>query len=93
MIILPGGVAVSPWMILTVVFTTGLLSGFLGVDGGFIRMPALFYLIGVPVLVAVGTDFFKIVFSGGIGSFLYAIDGAVNLTIVVPLLAGSALGA
>jgi hypothetical protein len=56
-------------------------------------MPALFYLIGVPVPVAVGTDLFEIVFSGGIGSFLYAMDGGVDLSIVLPLLAGSALGA
>jgi hypothetical protein len=90
---LRGGVRVSLWMILVVAFLTGLLSGFLGVGGGFIRMPALFYLIGVPVPVAVGTDLFEIVFSGGIGSFLYAIDGAVDLAIVAPLLAGSALGA
>ena len=90
---LRGGVKVSLWMILVVAFATGLLSGFLGVGGGFIRMPALFYLIGVPVPIAVGTDLFEIVFSGGIGSFLYAMDGAVDLTIVVPLLAGSALGA
>lgn len=93
MIALRGGVTVSLWMILAVAFATGLLSGFLGVGGGFIRMPALFYLVGVPVPVAVGTDLFEIVFSGGIGSFLYAIDGAVDLAIVVPLLAGSALGA
>ena len=90
---LRGGIRVSLWMILGVAFATGLLSGFLGVGGGFIRMPALFYLVGVPVPIAVGTDLFEIVFSGGIGSFLYAIDGAVDLTIVVPLLAGSALGA
>ena len=93
MIDIRGGLTVSLWMILAVAFATGLLSGFLGVGGGFIRMPALFYLIGVPVPIAVGTDLFEIVFSGGIGSFLYAIDGFVNLTIVVPLLAGSALGA
>jgi uncharacterized membrane protein YfcA len=93
MMSLRGGITVSLWMILAVAFVTGLLSGFLGVGGGFIRMPALFYLIGVPVPVAVGTDLFEIVFSGGIGSFLYAMDGAVNLSIVVPLLAGSALGA
>jgi uncharacterized membrane protein YfcA len=93
MISLRGGVQVSLWMILLVAFATGLLSGFLGVGGGFIRMPALFYLIGVPVPIAVGTDLFEIVFSGGIGSFLYAMDGAVNLKIVVPLLAGSAGGA
>jgi uncharacterized membrane protein YfcA len=93
MVSLRGGVTVSLWMILGVAFATGLLSGFLGVGGGFIRMPALFYLVGVPVPIAVGTDLFEIVFSGGIGSFLYAIDGAVDLAIVVPLLAGSALGA
>ncbi|SEW30363.1 sulfite exporter TauE/SafE family protein [Halobacterium jilantaiense] len=90
---LRGGITVSLWLILVVAFATGLLSGFLGVGGGFIRMPALFYLIGVPVPVAVGTDLFEIVFSGGIGSFLYAMDGAVDLSIVVPLLAGSAFGA
>ena len=88
MMTLRGGIQVSLWMVLFVAFVTGLLSGFLGVGGGFIRMPALFYLIGVPVPVAVGTDLFEIVFSGGIGSFLYAMDGAVNLSIVVPLLAG-----
>ncbi|WP_418771141.1 sulfite exporter TauE/SafE family protein [Halorientalis halophila] len=93
MMSLRGGFTVSLWMILAVAFATGLLSGFLGVGGGFIRMPALFYLIGVPVPVAVGTDLFEIVFSGGIGSFLYAQSGAVDLSIVVPLLAGSALGA
>ena len=93
MISLRGGVSVSLWMILGVAFVTGLLSGFLGVGGGFIRMPALFYLIGVPVPIAVGTDLFEIVFSGGLGSFLYALDGGVDLSIVLPLLAGSALGA
>ena len=93
MIDLRGGVTVSLWMILGVAFATGLLSGFLGVGGGFSRMPALFYLIGVPVPIAVGTDLFEIVFSGGLGSFLYALDGGVDLSIVVPLLAGSAFGA
>ena len=93
MISLRGGITVSLWMVLLVAFFTGLLSGFLGVGGGFIRMPALFYAIGVPVPVAVGTDLFEIVFSGGIGSFLYAQSGAVDLSIVAPLLAGSALGA
>ncbi|MFW6385308.1 MAG: sulfite exporter TauE/SafE family protein [Halodesulfurarchaeum sp.] len=93
MITLRGGVTVSLWMILLVAFATGFLSGLLGVGGGFIRMPALFYLIGVPVPIAVGTDLFEIVFSGGIGSFLYAQAGGVRLGIVAPLLAGSALGA
>ena len=93
MVTLRGDVRVSVWVITTVAFTTGLLSGFLGVGGGFIRMPAMIYAIGVPVPVAVGTDLFEIVFSGGLGSYLYGQGGGVNLSIVVPLLFGSALGA
>ncbi|MFC4987890.1 sulfite exporter TauE/SafE family protein [Saliphagus infecundisoli] len=93
MLTIAGGIQVSLWMVLGVAFATGLLSGFLGVGGGFIRMPALFYLIGVPVPVAVGTDLFEIVFSGGFGAFTYGLNGGVDLSIVAPLLAGSALGA
>ncbi|ELY81941.1 sulfite exporter TauE/SafE family protein [Natrinema gari] len=93
MMTLSGGIQVSLWMILGVAFATGLLSGFLGVGGGFIRMPALFYLIGVPVPIAVGTDLFEIVISGGFGAYTYGLNGGVDLSIVVPLLAGSALGA
>ncbi|GAB3679182.1 sulfite exporter TauE/SafE family protein [Salinarchaeum chitinilyticum] len=93
MVTLRGDVRVSVWVITAVAFATGLLSGFLGVGGGFIRMPAMIYAIGVPVPVAVGTDLFEIVFSGGLGSYLYGQGGGVNLGIVAPLLFGSALGA
>ncbi|MFT4884517.1 MAG: putative membrane protein YfcA [Natronomonas sp.] len=93
MVTLRGDVRVSAWVITAVAFATGVLSGFLGVGGGFIRMPAMMYAIGVPVPVAVGTDLFEIVFSGGLGSYLYGQGGGVNLGIVVPLLFGSALGA
>lgn len=93
MVTLRGDIHVSAWVITVVAFGTGLLSGFLGVGGGFIRMPAMIYAIGVPVPVAVGTDLFEIVFSGAIGSYLYGQGGGVDLAIVVPLLFGSALGA
>jgi uncharacterized membrane protein YfcA len=93
MVTLRGDVRVSAWVITAVAFATGVLSGFLGVGGGFIRMPAMIYAIGVPVPVAVGTDLFEIVFSGGIGSYLYGQGGGVDLGIVAPLLFGSALGA
>ena len=93
MVTLRGDVRVSAWVITIVAFLTGLLSGFLGVGGGFIRMPAMIYAIGVPVPVAIGTDLFEIVFSGAIGSYLYGQGGGVDLGIVAPLLLGSALGA
>lgn len=65
MVTLRGDIRVSVWVITAVAFSTGILSGFLGVGGGFIRMPAMIYAIGVPTPVAVGTDLFEIVFSGG----------------------------
>jgi uncharacterized membrane protein YfcA len=93
MLTLRGDIQVSLWLVLGVGAVTGLLAGLLGVGGGFLLMPALVYLIGVPVPIAVGTDLFGIIFSGGYGSFTYALVGGVDLSIVVPLLAGSALGA
>jgi len=93
MLNLRSGGQISIWIALAIGLSTGLLSGFLGVGGGFIRMPVLMYVIGLPAPLAVGTDLFEIVFSGGIGSFLYAQSGAVDLLVVSALLVGSALGA
>ena len=93
MVEIKGGAEVSLWLTLGMATAIGVLSGFLGVGGGFLLMPAMMYGLGVPAAVAVGTDVFQITASGAVGSFLYAQSGAVSLEIVVPLLAGSALGA
>ncbi|MFB6202364.1 MAG: sulfite exporter TauE/SafE family protein [Halorhabdus sp.] len=90
---LNGGSAVSMWLILAVGFSIGILSGILGVGGGFLLMPAMMYGFGVPVAVAVGTDILQITLSGAFGAFTYAQSGFVNLSVVAALLAGSALGA
>lgn len=93
MVSLRGAPSVSLWVILAVGLVVGVLAGFLGVGGGFLLMPAMMYGFGVPAAVAVGTDILQITISGGVGSFLYAQSGGVDLSIVAPLLAGSALGA
>lgn len=93
MVSISGGVRISVWLTLGIALFVGVLSGFLGVGGGFLLMPAMVYVLGVPAVVAVGTDVLQITVSGGIGAFLYAQSGAVELAVVVPLLAGSALGA
>jgi len=90
---LNGGSTVSVWLILAVGFSIGILSGILGVGGGFLLMPAMMYGFGVPVAVAVGTDILQITLSGAFGAFTYAQSGFVNLPVVVTLLAGSSLGA
>ena len=88
-----GGAEVSLWPTFAVAVGSGILSGFLGVGGGFLLMPVMLYGLGVPAAVAVGTDVFQITASGAFGAFVYARQGAVDLSVVMPLLAGSALGA
>ena len=83
---------VSIWIILLVFLFTGFLSGFLGVGGGFIIMPALVYLIGLPTAVAVGTSLVTVLFSGAYGCFTYALKGRVEMIAAVILLVGSAIG-
>lgn len=87
------GVTVSLWVVIGVFLFTGWLSGFLGVGGGFIRMPALIYLIGCPTAIAVGTDLFSVVFTGAYGCFTYAVRGRVEIVAAVIMLCGAAVGA
>jgi uncharacterized membrane protein YfcA len=84
---------ISLWMVLGVGLFTGLLAGSLGVGGGFIRMPMLIYVLGVPTHVAVGTDLFEIVFSSGFGTITHAIKGNVDILMALVMQTGAAIGA
>ncbi|MFC4551063.1 MULTISPECIES: sulfite exporter TauE/SafE family protein [Halorussus] len=88
-----GGVRVAAVIVFAVGLAIGVLSGFLGVGGGFLLMPAMMYGFGVPATVAVGTDVLQITISGAFGAFTYARAGSIALPVVISLLAGSALGA
>jgi len=87
------GFTISVWVILIVSAFTGFLAGFLGVGGGFIRMPSLMYVIGCPTRVAVGTDLFEIVITGAYGAFTYALKQRVELIAAAVMLVGAAVGA
>ncbi len=93
MVTLRGGVRVSGTIIFAVGLVIGVLSGFLGVGGGFLLMPAMMYGLGVPAAIAVGTDILQITISGAFGAFTYAQSGSVAVPVVAFLLVGSALGA
>jgi hypothetical protein len=85
--------SVSVWAIIFVGFLTGVLAGFLGVGGGFIRMPLLIYLLGIPTHVAVGTDLFEIMISAGFGTVSHALKGNVDVLIALTMQTGAAIGA
>ena len=87
------GITISFWTVTGVFFFTGWLSGFLGVGGGFIRMPALIYLIGCPTAIAIGTDLFSVLFTGAYGCFTYGVKGRVEIVAAVIMLIGAAVGA
>lgn len=87
------GIRCSLWLPILVGLFTGIVAAVLGVGGGFIRMPALIYLIGCPTLVAVGTDLFEVMITGAYGAFTYAIKGRVELIGAMWMLVGAAVGA
>jgi uncharacterized membrane protein YfcA len=85
--------SISLWTVLVVGFLTGLLAGSLGVGGGFIRMPMLVYVVGVPTHIAVGTDLFEIMFSSGYGTLTHALKGNVDILMALVMHTGAAIGA
>jgi uncharacterized membrane protein YfcA len=72
----------------------GALAALLGVGGGFIMVPAMIYVIGMPTIVAVGTDLFQIVLTTANVTFQQAVTNrTVDLLLAMLLLIGSTLGA
>ncbi len=87
------GIKCSIWLPVLVGLVTGVVASVLGVGGGFIRMPALIYLIGCPTLVAVGTDLCEVMITGAYGAFTYGVKGRVELIAAMWMLLGAAVGA
>ena len=85
--------AISLWVVLAVAFVGGLFSGFLGGGAGYIRMPSMVYVLGIPTHLAVGTDLFEIIISASYGTFTHAIKGNVDILIALVMQTGAAIGA
>jgi uncharacterized membrane protein YfcA len=85
--------SISIWAILLVSFVGGVCSGFLGGGAGYIRMPFMVYLLGIPTHIAIGTDLFEVVVSASYGSFRHAMSGNVDVLIALIMQTGAAVGA
>jgi len=84
---------VSIWALLGVGLVGGFFSGFLGGGAGYIRMPCLVYVLGIPTHIAVGTDLFEIIISAGYGTLTHALKGNVDILIALVMHTGAAIGA
>ncbi len=75
-------------------FAVGVLAALLGVGGGFIMVPAMIYVIGMPTITAIGTDLFQIVMTSANVTLQQAITNrTVDLGLALTLLMGSVVGA
>lgn len=72
----------------------GLLTGIMGVGGGFITVPALVYLLRSSTRVAVGTSLFQVVFVAGFTTIMHAwTNQTIDLMLAIPLMVGGVIGA
>ncbi|MEW2917945.1 sulfite exporter TauE/SafE family protein [Ruegeria sp. ANG10] len=72
----------------------GVLAAIMGVGGGFIMVPAMIYLLGMPTKVVVGTSLFQIIFVTGFTTMLHATTNyTVDVVLAVLLLVGGVVGA
>lgn len=72
----------------------GVLAAIMGVGGGFIMVPAMIYLLGMPTKVVVGTSLFQITFVTAFTTLMHAVSyNTVDVMLAVLLIVGGVLGA
>jgi uncharacterized membrane protein YfcA len=72
----------------------GLLAAIMGVGGGFIMVPAMIYLLGMPTAVVVGTSLFQIIFvTANVTILQSATNQTVDIVLGLLLLIGGVIGA
>mgnify|MGYP001324823208 CR=1 FL=1 len=83
--------AIPPFVIGLVV---GILAAVMGVGGGFIMVPAMIYIIGMPTKVVIGTSLFQIIFVTGFTTIMHATQNyTVDALLAFLLLTGGVVGA
>ena len=75
-------------------FFIGILAAIMGVGGGFIMVPAMIYLLGMPTAMVVGTSLFQIIFVTANVTFLQATSNqTVDIVLALLLLTSAVVGA
>jgi len=78
---------------LLVGFGVGILSAMMGIGGGFMIVPAMIYILGMPTTVVIGTSLFQIIFVSANVTFLHAWENqTVDVVLALILLIGSVVG-
>ena len=74
--------------------SVGVLAAIMGVGGGFIMVPAMIYLLGMPTKVVVGTSLFQIIFVTAFTTLMHAVTNqSVDMLLALVLIVGGVVGA
>lgn len=88
------GLLVSPLAPFLLGIAAGVLTVFLGIGGGFILVPAMIYLLGMPARVVVGTSLLMVLAVSAATTMIHAVTTeAVDIVLAVLLLLGGVVGA
>jgi uncharacterized protein len=72
----------------------GILVAIMGVGGGFLMVPAMIYLLGMPTQMVVGTSLFQISFVTAVTTYLHATNTqTVDVVLALALIVGGVIGA
>jgi uncharacterized membrane protein YfcA len=85
---------ISSLLPLGVGFVVGVLGAIMGVGGGFIMVPAMIYILGMPTSVVIGTSLFQILFVTANVTLQQAVlNHTVDILLAVLLVVGGVIGA
>ena len=71
----------------------GFVASMMGIGGAFLMVPAMIYIVGMPVKLIPGTSLFVTIFISAIVTILHAFNyGSIDLFLVIPLIIGSIIG-
>ena len=88
------GIYISPIAPFALGFLAGILTVFLGIGGGFILIPAMIYLFGMPARVVIGTSLVMILAVSAATTMVHALTTrAVDIVLAALLLVGGVVGA
>lgn len=75
-------------------FVGGVLASILGIGGGFLLVPAMIYILGMPMALVAGTSLFQMIFTTGFAAILHAVlNHSVDIVLGAILILGGVLGA
>jgi len=85
---------ISLFLPIFVGIVAGTMVALMGIGGGFVMIPAMIYILGMPTSIVVGTSLFQIIFTTSLVTILHAINTqSVDILLAFILILGGVIGA